>query len=67
MTDELLDIHDVARLHKVTVRTIRRWLARGDIPKPDHKRGSRKLWYPDTVMPGLWPEYARGRSDEAKT
>jgi excisionase family DNA binding protein len=34
--ERLLTIQDVAKLYRIAVRTVRRWIAEGRIPQPMH-------------------------------
>ena len=47
---DLLDEHDLARLFKRDVRTVRRWIKRGDILAPHLKVGRTRWWRREAIL-----------------
>ena len=45
----LLNLHDIASLVGVSMRTVTRWRSWGFLPKPDVQRGAILRWSPKTV------------------
>lgn len=45
-----LTYDDIATLTDVPVNTLRQWVLRGKMPKPDLRPSPKKpLWYPETI------------------
>ncbi len=58
--DDLLDTSDVAELVGVKVPTIRTYLHRGDMPKPDRVIGRSPVWRRETIDAWLAERPGRG-------